>query len=715
MGIECFKKDIELPLLNQMRELIISLSDDNVGVTDGVSEELFKTNVSGPSMEQQYGLKYPGEVLERYEERCGRGAAYTRAIALALADEKRRLNERMFVGQQYNNFIHQLKRMPEDIYLQVALYMLTENMNEEDKIYHFIVNYSYQNTTEALIAIYALRNRPESWKWIKKLALRFLGKEKTIKVYENTQIYEWFVKQFYQQIQKERDKDSGMLKGFLELSCKNVKEETPSWKRFVNNGYSDQEICFLNLSLAGKAGIPGGMSKHSITAERMALSYCLKILNAEEIENPCLFKLCKKMLHRYKVYQISLEQKKGILDSLHQKVVLNREDTFQYFYKIKGDISEKIDDWFLVDFSLDKWDDIVKWMNPEEYRELFAKSLCSHNCNIDVWLKKYCRLTGKEYTDYFWTQDTFYTKEVMRLLMINGKYNVSEVFSQYIADEKNMSEEERTNKWKIMLSNIGSIVDKLNHHEVFQFWKFFDEHYDIASLGEFCKQYRNPVLEAVGISTYGKYFERFSVNKKFLTEGEEKILFDWTEQLVYREMPKEYKDFLYHCILQEEIRRLFPEESKKLFLMIKETLEEDSQEAQRLYRQVYTKEEWDKYYEAYKQRQEETKRNEKEGLLADYKNSIYQKISSAVGPLEVYSEIAEKCPPYYSEPEKCDVWLKILMERLQKMDARQMKVSDAQKIVESIIKQFGQKRLDWKLVQWIIEKMEVVEDESGEN
>ena len=74
-------------------------------------------------------------------------------------------------------------------------------------------------------------------------------KDRTIKAYGNERLYEWFLEQFYYDIRKYRKQDANLLKSLLELPCKYVKEGSTSWNRFLEMGYTEQEILYLNLSL----------------------------------------------------------------------------------------------------------------------------------------------------------------------------------------------------------------------------------------------------------------------------------------------------------------------------------------------------------------------------------------------------------------------------------------------------------------------------------
>ena len=82
-----------------------------------------ETDVSGYF--EPYHLRYPGEVLERFEEKLGNDVRVLRALALALGNTCAIQSDNMFVGNQRGAFLQKLRRSAgEDVYLQGALYLL---------------------------------------------------------------------------------------------------------------------------------------------------------------------------------------------------------------------------------------------------------------------------------------------------------------------------------------------------------------------------------------------------------------------------------------------------------------------------------------------------------------------------------------------------------------------------------------------------------------
>lgn len=120
MGLFTLEDTIAIPLLQQMESLIVRGADEKKFDMQTGWKSLFGAGSLKNSMEEVFSLNYPGEVLERYEERCGGGIEQERALGLALAEKKMLLEESMFVGAQYPDFIRKIKNHAEQDFYQIG-------------------------------------------------------------------------------------------------------------------------------------------------------------------------------------------------------------------------------------------------------------------------------------------------------------------------------------------------------------------------------------------------------------------------------------------------------------------------------------------------------------------------------------------------------------------------------------------------------------------
>lgn len=715
MELTSLEQYVDISLLLQMKHLIFALSGEDKQYAERQRKSLFGQGIPASSMEEQYGLSYPGEVLERYEERCGGGKREMRAIMLALAEGKNLLEDSMFVGRQLEQFLRKARLLSEeDFYLNCALFLFSDKEEEKERLRSKIYQYPFRETEEAILAIYTLRDEPGIWEFARELAVRFFGVERTIKAYGNKRLYEWFLEQFYYDIRKYRKQDANLLKSLLELPCKHVKEGNTSWNRLLETGYTEQEIFYLNMSLPESARMPDVLEQNSITMERMALTGIKMLLNSEHLDEMHLMTLCKELIARYMKYKICLEGKKGILESLSQEVSLRNHDIYQYLYQNRVEMRIP-GEWFYVDFGDENWCGIAAWMNPDEFECIFGTSFYHHlKPDIEQWLRNYQKSTGKNYMDLAWTKNTYEVRQVFRLLITEKKYDIVGLFQQYVEDERVLPEEEMDEKWKMMKANITDTMSKLDHHEVYRLWEAFDKEYGICELGKFMGKDKI-ILDDVITETsryYGGYIQRLDFKEKFLSLDEQRKLFGWAEQALYRERPEQYESFLYTFLANSSAKRLFPEQCKELFLEIRDTMDDGTQK-QQLCRQYYTDEEWEVCQEEERRRNEEKKQKEKQEALCRCREEIGQAISATEDHYEACDILSKHLSKLLWKNDEFFICLNIFKDNMK--TCAKIGKKAAGRIAECIVDGFRYNKLEWCEVQEIISKMEVVDDGNSED
>ena len=711
MELASLEQYVNISLLLQMLLLISSLSGEKKQFMEKQRNSLFGHGLPSNSMQEQYGLSYPGEVLERYEERCGGGERQMRAIMLALAEGKSLLEDSMFVGGQLEQFLRKVRLSADgDFYLSCALFLFSDKDEEKERLRLKLYRYPFHETPEAVLAIYTLQNEAGIWEFAKNLAVRFFGAERTIKVYGNKRLYEWFLERFYFDIRKYRKQDANLLKSLLELPCKHIKEGSVSWNRFLETGYTEQEILCLNMTLPDGAGLPDMLDRNSITMERIAFIGVKTLLNSEHLDDLYLMTICKELITRYMRYKICLEGKKGILESLSQEVAIKNHDVYRYLYQNKNEMHIP-EEWFYIDFGNENWCGIAAWMNPDEFECIFGRSFYNHpKPDIEQWLQNFQKSTGKSYMDLFWIKNTYEVRQVFRLLITGNKCDIVALFQQYVKDKKILPDEKMEDKWKMMKANIVDAMSKLDHREVYRFLEAFDQEYGICELSSFMGRERSLLDDVAETYRYsrGGYIQKLDFKEQFLSLDEQRKLFQWVEQTYYRERPAQYESFLYTFLEDGSAKRLFPEQCKELFLAIMDTMDDGGQK-QRLCRQYYTDEEWEAYQNEERRRNEEKKQKEKQEALSRCREDIEQALSAAGNHYEACDILSERLSKLRWKSDEFLVCLNIFREQIKTCSKIRKKA--ANRVAESVVDEFGYNKLDWSVVQEIISKMEVVVDD----
>lgn len=716
MRYKAYEEILDFPFFYQMQDLIVR----NTESTSKVRETWLFFGEKAPerTMEDQYGLRYPGEVLERYQERCGNGRTILRAIALALADKKGILEKNMFVGSQKEAFLRKLRALVgKDVYLCGALYMLSEKESERERLRKMLLEYPFCSTQEVLYVLSVFFTEYSGWEELYPALVTFLGSGRTIKAYGNEGVFSWFINFYEGEIKKSRGKDAEVLKALRELPFHHVKPESREGIRLLENGYSEQEIIYLNLKIPPMSRLYGSLVKGSIVMERIAAAGCQKLLNAEILEDESLFELCVDTLRTYKSFVIKLEGFPGLKELLRNRISIRNVDFFCYLYGLRDE--ERLpEDWFCVNLMTEpRWDELAGRLQKEEYRKLFEECFLDTRLReADLWLDNYERLTGERYETVFWKEERSHAKDIFRKLVSQGKCDIAGLFRQYVADEKEMPEAECKEKWSIMLQYIKGAGNRLYCHGIFRLWEEIDAAYGILYLEQFME---NKYLLEYAVnngsywSSYNYYGRKdtFWKDLDFLDKEESVKLFFWAEEHFYKENPENYNDFLYMFVRKEAHKLLSAEEGRALMDMAIDTLPVSVAEINELRRIFYTPEEWNAYQvqekEQREKEQEETRRKERE----KWREEITAEVENAGMETGKCVLIGKKLKEVRRENEdKRKIYWEVLKPELQKEKLYAPKEKIVQ-LVEELLPMVERNFLDWNSFQGIIENMEVSADE----
>ncbi len=718
MKYKAYVEVLDLPFFYQMQDLIVRSTESASGVRE--KRSFFGKKVPKQTMEDQYGLRYPGEVLERFQERRGEGRTVLCAAALALADKKDILEENMFVGSQKEAFLRKLRAYAgKDIYLSGALYILSEKESERERLKEILLGYPFCTTQEVLYVLSVFRGERSVWEQLYPALVSFLGKGRTIKVYENEGVFSWFIDVFDKEVKECRGKDADILKALRELPFHHVKPDGKAGLRLRENGYSEQEIIYLNLKIPLMSELDGSLAEGSIVMERIAATGCQSLLNAEILEDEILFKLCIDMLKKYQRFEIKLEGFPGLMELLKNRISVRNVDLYCYLFSLRTE--ERLPEtWFQIELVAEpRWDELASRMQREEYRGLFEECfLAKDKKDVDSWLDNYERLVGERYETIFWNEERRDAKIIFKELISQDKLDVADLFCQYVADEKIMAEDKRKEKWNTMLQYIQEAGRKLYCHGIFQLWEKIITAYGILSLDQFME---NKDLLALAVndgsywgSSYGYYREReyFWKNLDFLDKEESTKLFFWAEEYFYKKKPEYYNDFLYAFIKNKAQILLSAEDGRALMDVIIDTLPKESSRINELRELFYEPEEWEAYQlqekERKKKEDEEARRNKmikwNEELMAELQN-----VGAETGKCLLIGKKLREVK--YGDKSKRKLYCEILVQELQKERILAPK-EEIVELAEELVSLLEYDFLDWKSFREIIENMEVSADES---
>ena len=190
-----YEKQIDLELYRQMVDLVCRLSgkEKKEGTLHQIERDSLFWELPGQSMEEAYGLHYPGEVLERLGEKTALSLPKIRALSFALGQTKEIHEEGMFLGTQFPGFCQKAfrDRGKPDCYLLAARYLLEEK--EKKQAYEELLKYPWEKVEEILFALSVLPGDEMLWEQVKTRLNECLGTQRRLEVYGDSELYLWIV------------------------------------------------------------------------------------------------------------------------------------------------------------------------------------------------------------------------------------------------------------------------------------------------------------------------------------------------------------------------------------------------------------------------------------------------------------------------------------------------------------------------------------------
>ena len=255
--MDILKEKIDANSFQTMKHIIFlaSTKKDKIWHFEKEEDKRFLPMRKEHTKEDVYTFQYPGEMLERYEEKIGDCIQIRRALAYALVAMSDLQEAQMYVGTQYENFLKRIEREAEtDIYLAGAMYFLTSSEKKKEFYHERIKNYAYQNLAECMCILFLGKGKKEFWEILKERVCNFFEREKATDIFKNIELYIWFFRVYEKEIKKERKRIFSRLKLLVKIQHSHVKEQTELFQQMQKAGYQKEEIFYLNLCMLKGTG-----------------------------------------------------------------------------------------------------------------------------------------------------------------------------------------------------------------------------------------------------------------------------------------------------------------------------------------------------------------------------------------------------------------------------------------------------------------------------
>lgn len=695
MNYKVFSEIFNLQLYYQVKNLVYRSLKMRAADTDNT---LLGYNHPKQSIEQSYGLRYLGEIFERYEERIGGDIKNLRAIAFAAAQMKKYLKSDMFVDSQDRKFIQRIRPLcGEDLFLAGALYGLTESCSEKKAIYKQFNHYKYEHTYELIFALAVIHEEATAWKEFYGLTVKFLGNGRDLPVYGNEGVFMWFINAFEYHIKEARSKDAGTLKALKSLVEKRVKQETRPFQYLLNSGYSKQEIMYLNMYCM----VNRVTALSQVTIERSVAAFCDFFLNSEHIENITIVEFCLKLMQAYYTLGTSIQGYKYLSTLLSETVRVKNIDVFKKLYGIneKWNLNSIC---FCIDLLDSKWDFLYSFLTEEKYISLFEQcvSRCNYS-NLQLWLDKFKEVAGYNYEEMFWTR--VYNEQSFKIfeIVMDGKEenHLLELYKQY----RNESEENKE-KWTYMKDYLVKNISLLHSGYVFEVWDFIVQNDGLEKLVKQIGE-RN-LLTSVWLKDSNDVQQKEHLS--FLSKEQKERLYTLAEDFMFRYNPSSYKEYVFQYLMHKDTP-MSKKEKRELARVLNPYLETGGWKQNSLMQLYYSKKEIQEYEKAVEEAKQRRIKETHLKKIQEYTELFNDKLKNTKTKDEfLQTTINLVKSSAYMNAEYCEV-CKNFLEQAFIQDKVLISISSLSGFLDGTSKMIGRGYLDLNTLKSMVGKLEVVE------
>ena len=594
-----FQKDIDLTLYHAFAELVVQTAQDGearILYRQLEARQIWQEDQNVSSYFEAYSLRYPGEVLERFEEKLGTDIRILRALALALGYTRRCQADTMFVGNQRNDFIQKLRRTAgTDVYLQGALYLLeTDALRRRTRLDELAAR-EYARTEEALFVLSLFDDPETGYQAMRPQLTRLFGPERTISMARDFGVLEWFIRFYAEEAKRYRGKNDLVLRTLMKLPYMNMKPDSREFSVLHTAGYSMEEITMANSLAVWADRIPDRLSSKGIVAEKIAVACVRMLLNGPDGQPEdiyayisWLFQVYKKFEVRYEGYQDLWAAIQTGLAPTAPQTILWMNQTIKRQFPYRFDVFDP------------RYDILANELSNEEYAELFTVQMLRSRAAIPLrrWLTRYQALTGAEYIEYF-NERHWHTLRSFALLVERKEIDLWQFFEQHKGDGTRAHPLELLQEYAL----------KISSWRCFRFAQKLFSQYTFSQLQEiFGDNFYFHQKFVKKESYYNKKVQSFSMVRPFLTAEQHRQLYDWIDASLFQTEPEYYDSFVLCALKAPVIQRIY--DKSLLASVLRQLLTLDAcngYEVNQLKERFYSKEEMEADRKATAEQEEQEK------------------------------------------------------------------------------------------------------------
>ena len=412
---EDLKKQVNLNLLSDFMYSIVARSD-NKDVLTFMNEKLSHSiyNFSLTSKKDiflfSHNLLYIGEFLVYYKEKGFSSKEDFRAIALALAHTKEFHTDLMFHDTQLDDFIHSIASVLEqefDIYLAVALYQLTPNIEAQNLLLKSIVEAHYSNATDCIFSLMLYPDEKQTAELLNIMMphiCTFLRQPDTVNLESNIDTYAFAIQIYQTSSLYKKYPQGNLLQTLTSLKEKRANNKTPTYQKLIKEGYSNKQIKYLNCILPTLFSNKTSLDTKKLSYIKNVVEYCKTTLESNiplsETEQQYLSDLFWKHRSLVKKY----DKKDNLLDAVLIGIkLLSNENYIWLFTYLKN--HNKLQNYLpFAIFAADPKSEVYKHLSEKEAYTVFISYLLSDNTaqqQLSTTLKSFQETTGLDFLNLY--------------------------------------------------------------------------------------------------------------------------------------------------------------------------------------------------------------------------------------------------------------------------------------------------------------------------
>lgn len=635
---EAYQRAIDLTLYHAFAELVVQTSPDDkarMHYRQIEAAQIWQRDTNVSIYFEQYSLRYPGEVLERFEEKLGTDIRIVRALALALAVTRTLHADQMFVGNQRSSFIQKIRRAADgDVYLCGALYHLEEDTGRQRALLDALAKTEYTKTEEALFVLSLFDDPEEGYQAMHAQLLRLFGPGRTMPLVFNCGVLEWFIHMYAARVKACRSKADLVLRTLVKLPSMNMQQDSREFAVLAAAGYGTDEIILANSLAVWMDRIPQRLSSNHIPAEKLAAACCKMLLNCPEALPDSLYGYAGWLFIRYKSYSIKYEGFQNLWEAIQDGLTPSAPKTILW---MSQNIKQSFD--YRFDVFDPQYDCLARELKRDAYLELFTAQMLRSlgTATIGQWLARYRQLTGANYMEYF-TCYRHHSDEAFALLVETKKIDLWAFFEEHRTEGENA--------YPLRLLRDHAL--RVSSWKCFRFVEKLLSQYSFAQLRDifgdrFC--FHRFFCENAG--GYGNENLRTMIARPFLGPEQHRKLYEWVDASFFQTEPERYAAFVWSALKDPTIQRLY--DRPTLASVLRQLIargKSGGYDADRLKRQFYSHKELEADRRAAAEKAEQERMLQKQEELLKKQEKLAQTYNGTAMSLVQFAD------RYYSRDDK---------------------------------------------------------------